>query len=67
LLDGIGADGQVSEQLWQDGLSYYAYAGEMLEVLSEMVFPGDRDPDGNVDLDNLTDSGCSSYRQFQRH
>ncbi len=54
LLDGIGVDGIVSEQLWKDGLSYYLYAGEMLEVLSEMVVPGDLDSDGDVDSDDLT-------------
>jgi len=53
LLGGIGDDGKVSEQLSQEGLSYYAYAGEMLEVLSEMVVPGDLDVDGDVDSDDL--------------
>ena len=47
-------DGIVSEQLSQDGLIYYAYAGEMLEVLSEMVVAGDLDSDGDVDSDDLT-------------
>ena len=54
LLDGIDADGKVSEQLRQDGLIYYAYAGEMLEILSEMVVAGDLDLDGDVDSDDLT-------------
>jgi len=54
LLDGIGTDGKISEQLWQDGSSYYAYGGEMLDVLSEMVVPGDLDLDGDVDSDDLT-------------
>ena len=54
LLGGIGDDGKVSEQLSQEGLSYHAYAGEMLQVLSEMVVPGDLDVDGDVDSDDLT-------------
>ena len=54
LLGGIGAEGEVSEQLSQEGLSYYAYAGEMLQVLSEMVVPGDLDSDGDVDSDDLS-------------
>jgi hypothetical protein len=54
LLDGISAEGKVSEHLSQEGLTYYAYAGEMLEVLGAIVIPEDLNLDGEVNSDDFT-------------
>ncbi len=40
LLEGVDSDGTVSEHLSGLGESYYAYAGEMLQVLGEFVLNG---------------------------
>ena len=48
LLDGISSEGKVWERLSQEGVVYSAYAGEMLQVLGELVIPGDLDLDGSV-------------------
>jgi hypothetical protein len=54
LLDGISAEGKVSEHLSQEGLTYYVYAGEMLEVLGEIVIPEDLNLDGGVNSHDFT-------------
>jgi hypothetical protein len=68
LLDGVSAEGTVSEHLSQGELTYCAYAGEMLGVLAELVVPEDLDIDGDVDsddfavfLDNWRLSDCSEH------
>jgi len=53
LLGGISWDGIVRERLSQEGEFYYAYAGEMLQVLAALPIPGDINLDGNVDLIDL--------------
>lgn len=52
LLDniGIGLDGTVYGHLWFGGARYYAYAGETLQVLGELILPGDMDLNDTVDL-----------------
>ena len=50
LLNGIDAEGKVWERLSKNGADYYAYAGEMLQVLCALIVPGDINLDGNVDL-----------------
>jgi hypothetical protein len=50
LLNGIGPEGKVWERLSQEGEDYYAYAGEMLQVLCALIIPGDINLDGSVDL-----------------
>lgn len=40
LLEGVDSDGTVAEHLSDLGESYYAYAGEMLQILSEFVING---------------------------
>lgn len=50
LLAGVHADGTVYEHLWLDGYIYYFYAGEMLQVLGELIIPGDLDLDGSVNF-----------------
>ena len=40
LLEGVDSDGTVSEHLSGLGAVYYAYAGEMVNVLSELVLSG---------------------------
>ena len=52
LLGNIDSEGKVYEHLWLRGEVYYTYAGEMLQVLGELVVPGDLDLDGGV---NSTD------------
>jgi len=65
LLGGISSEGKVWERLSQKGSPYYAYAGEMLTVLGELIIPGDLNMDGYVDFvdfaffaDNWHSSGC---------
>ena len=67
LLGGISSEGKVWERLSQKGSVYYAYAGEMLTVLGELIIPGDLNLDGGVDFadfavfaDNWHDSGCTA-------
>lgn len=48
LLGNIDSEGKVYEHLWLQGEVYYTYAGEMLQVLGELVIPGDLDLDGGV-------------------
>lgn len=67
LLDSISSEGKVWERLSQEGSVYYAYAGEMLTVLGELIIPGDLNLDGGVDFvdfaflaDNWRDSGCTA-------
>ena len=67
LLESISSEGKVWERLSQEGSVYYAYAGEMLTVLGELIIPGDLDLDGGVDFadfaffaDNWGDSGCTA-------
>lgn len=43
LLKGISPEGVVREHLSQEGLIYFVYAGEMLQVLSELNILGDND------------------------
>ncbi|MHC4636316.1 MAG: hypothetical protein ACYTBV_02295 [Planctomycetota bacterium] len=65
LLDGVGGEGTVWEHLSQDGAVFYTYAGEMLQVLGELVISGDGNLDGCVNFidwanfaNNWMDSGC---------
>jgi hypothetical protein len=65
LLGGISSEGKVWEHLSQKGSAYYAYAGEMLTALGELIIPGDLNRDGGVDFadfavfaDNWRSSGC---------
>jgi len=67
LLSGIYEGGKVYEHLWQKDTLHYAYAGEMLEVLGELVIPGDLNFDGGVNFtdfaifaDNWSASGCTA-------
>lgn len=67
LLGGISSEGKVWERLSQKGSVYYAYAGEMLTALGELIIPGDLNLDGGVDFadfavfaDNWHDSGCTA-------
>lgn len=67
LLDSISSEGKVWERLSQEGSVYYAYAGEMLTVLGELIIPGDLSLDGGVEFadfaffaDNWGDSGCTA-------
>jgi hypothetical protein len=50
LLNGISSEGVVWERLSQEGSIYYTYGGEMLQVLGELVIPGDLNLDGNVNF-----------------
>jgi len=54
LLGGIDSEGKVYEHLWLQGEIYCAYAGEMLQVLAELVVPGDPDIDGAANLTDLS-------------
>jgi hypothetical protein len=49
LLNGISADGRVWEHLSRKGVIFYAYAGEMLQVLSQLAPPRDLNLDGCID------------------
>ena len=67
LLVGVQADGSVYEHLWSGGRIYYTYAGEMLQVLGELIIPGDLDLDGSVNFidfaifaNNWCASGCTA-------
>lgn len=66
LLNGISQEGKVWERLSQKGWVYYTYAGEMLQVLGDLVIPGDLNLDGGVDFvdyaifaNNWPASGCT--------
>jgi len=66
LLGGVYGGGVVYEHLWLQGAIYYAYAGEMLQVLSELIIPGDLNLDGGINFidfaffaDSWCDSGCA--------
>lgn len=48
LLVGVQGDGEVYEHLWDQGEIYYTYAGEMLQVLGELIISGDLELDGVV-------------------
>ena len=48
LLGGIDSEGIVYEHLWLQGEIYYVYAGEILQVLSELAIAGDLDLDGGA-------------------
>ena len=50
LLQGVGSDGKVYWHLSQRDPSYYVYAGEMLQVLGELIIPGDLNLDGSITL-----------------
>jgi hypothetical protein len=50
LLNGISSEGVVWERLSQEGSIYYTYSGEMLQVLAELVIPGDLNFDGDVNF-----------------
>ena len=54
LLGGIDSEGKVYEHLWLQGEIYCAYAGEMLQVLAELVVPGDLDIDGAANFTDLS-------------
>ena len=63
LLVGVHADGAVYEHLWLDGYIYYFYAGEMLQVLGELIIPGDLSLDGGVnhiDFASFANNWCAS-------
>jgi len=66
LLGGVYEGGVVYEHLWLQGAIYYTYAGEMLQVLSELIIPGDLNLDGGVNFidfaifaNSWCDSGCA--------
>jgi len=68
LLNGISSDGEVRERLSQEGSIYNTYAGEMLQVLGELVVPGDLDIDGSINysdyalfINNWHASDCCEY------
>jgi hypothetical protein len=63
LLGGIDFQGKVYEHLWLQKVTHYFYAGEMLQVLCELIIPGDLDLNGSVDFGDfvtLADSWCLS-------
>jgi hypothetical protein len=67
LLAGVYSGGMVYNHLWLKGLVYYTYAGEMLQVIDELVIPGDLNLDGGVDFidfavfaNNWGSSGCTA-------
>ena len=53
LLNGISSEGEVYENLSQEGALYYTYSGEMLQVLRALHILGDANLDGQVDLTDL--------------
>ncbi|MFC1739100.1 hypothetical protein ACFL1G_08640 [Planctomycetota bacterium] len=67
LLIGVHEDGTIYDHLWLISDSfYYYYAGEMLQVLGELIIPGDLDLDGGVNFidyanfaNNWLASGCT--------
>jgi hypothetical protein len=66
LIDGVYETGVVYEHLWLQGSIYYAFAGEMVYVLSELIIPGDLNLDGGVNFidfaffaSNWLCSGCA--------
>ena len=68
LLDGISSEGKVWERLSHEGSIYYTYSGEMLQVLGELVIPGDLDLDGSINsadyailVNNWYASDCTEY------
>jgi len=68
LLNGISSDGEVWERLSQEGSFFYTYAGEMLQVLGELIVPGDLDIDGSINysdyalfINNWNASDCREY------
>jgi hypothetical protein len=68
LLGGINSEGEVWERLSHEGSIYYAYSGEMLQVLNELIIPGDLDINGDVNstdyavlVGNWQASDCSKY------
>jgi len=67
LLGGISSEGIVWERLSHEGEIYYAFAGEMLQVLKVLPIPGDINQDGKVNIgdfeiliDNWGASDCSA-------
>lgn len=55
---GVYTGGVVKEHIWLGGSVYYAYAGEMLQVLCGLSPAGDSNDDGDVDfLDLVSFSG----------
>ncbi len=68
LLDGINSDGKVWERLSHEGSIFYTYAGEMLQVLGELIVPGDLNLDGSINysdyaifVDSWNASDCNEY------
>ena len=68
LMDGISSDGKVWERLSQEGSIFYTYSGEMLQILGEMVIPGDLDLDGSINsadyailVNSWYASDCAQY------
>lgn len=66
LLGGVPETGIVYEHLWLNGVTYFAYAGEMLQVLDELTIAGDLNLDDSVDyvdlgilVDSWLASGCT--------
>jgi hypothetical protein len=50
LLDGVYGGGIVYNHLWLKGTIYYTYAGEMLQVIRELIALGDLNLDGTVNF-----------------
>lgn len=51
---GVYSGGVVYEHIWLGGLSYYAFAGEMLQALCALSPVGDLDGDGYIDVIDLS-------------
>jgi hypothetical protein len=68
LMNGVSSDGKVWERLSQEGSIFYTYGGEMLQVLGELVIPGDLDLDNGVNsrdyailVNSWYASDCAQY------
>jgi hypothetical protein len=68
LMDGVSSDGRVWERLSKEGSTLYTFSGEMLQVLGELIIPGDLNLDGNINsadyavlVNSWNASDCSDY------